>query len=109
MIYDNLETIELAKIAVEQEHCILTEDGVIVTYTGKYTGRSPNAKYFVEDNLTKDQVDWSRNNKMSLEKYVDLKRKFMNFKKNNKCYVQDTLLVRDSRYSVGFRRNCQQG
>jgi phosphoenolpyruvate carboxykinase (ATP) len=103
MKYDNLDTIELAKIAVEQEHCILTEDGAIISYTGKCTGRSPNAKHIVEDNLTKDQVDWSRNNKMSLDQYYDLKEKFLEHKQNNKCYTQDVLLVRDPRYSVGFR------
>jgi len=103
MKYDNLETFELAKIAVEQEHCLLTEDGAIITYTGEYTGRSPNAKYIVEDAETKDHVDWSRNNKMSSEDYFNLKRKFMNFMFYNEPYTQDVLLVRNTTHSVGFR------
>jgi len=99
----NLQTIELAKIAVEQEHCLLTEDGAIISYTGKHTGRSPNAKYIVEDTTTINQVDWSRNNKMSVEEYTALKNKFLNHMKNNKTYSQDVLLIRDSDHSVGFR------
>jgi len=103
MKYDNLDSLQLAKIAVEQEHCLLTEDGAIITYTGEYTGRCPNAKYIVEDSITKDHVDWSRNKKMSSEEYFTLKQKFMNFVIYNKPYTQDVLLVRDTTHSVGFR------
>ena len=37
--------------------------------TGQHTGRSPNAKFIVEDDITKDLVDWNNNQKMSEKEF----------------------------------------
>ena len=52
----------------------LTNDGALVVDTAPYTGRSPSAKFIVEDDTTKDLVDWNNNQKMSKEKYNSFKR-----------------------------------
>ena len=36
----------------------LTSTGAIVATTGKYTGRSPQDKYIVEEDSVKDKIDW---------------------------------------------------
>ena len=103
MIYNNLETLELAKIAVENEKCDMTTKGALIIYTGNHTGRSPEAKRIVNDNITKGIVDWSRNKRMWKKNYFKVKEKFLEFKKNNDLYLQDVLLVRNIKHSVGFR------
>ena len=103
MIHNNLETLELVKIAVEKEKCDLTEDGVLLTYTGDHTGRSPDARRIVNDKITKNTVDWTRNKRMWKKNYLKIKEKFYKFFDENDSYLQDVLLVRDVNHSVGFR------
>lgn len=43
----------------------LTEKGALSVSTGRFTGRSPNAKYIVEDDISKQLVDWNYNQKMT--------------------------------------------
>ena len=102
MIHDNLNSVELLEIASKEEGCHLTDDGVLVTYTGDRTGRSPGAKYFVVDPTTEDLVDWDRNKKMSWPQYIKLKNLFVKFHRENDSYLQDVFAIRDPRYSVGF-------
>ena len=103
MIYNNLNSLELIKIAVEEEGCSLSNNGALLTYTGEHTGRSPNAKYYVFESSMKNILDWKRNNKITKSKYKKIKGKFTQYADNNKLYLQDTLLVRDPSHSIGFR------
>jgi len=103
MIYRNLETPKLLEIAVEKEGCTLTADGVLVTYTGEYTGRCPTAKHIVSDRFTKNKVDWSQNNKMSKGAFGKMKRKFLKLLTEKDSYLQDVVLIRDPNYSIGFQ------
>ncbi len=102
MIYDNLDSADLINIALETENCSLTDDGVLVTYTGKHTGRSPDAKCFVNDNTVKNLVDWNRNKKMWKKDYNKNKKLFSKFAKSNNLFKQDVLLIRDTNHSIGF-------
>ena len=44
---------------------LLTEKGALSVSTGRFTGRSPNAKYIVEDDISKQLVDWNYNQKLT--------------------------------------------
>ena len=46
--------------AIQKEEGHLNASGVLCTYTGKHTGRSPDAKYFVKDSITRDVIDWEK-------------------------------------------------
>ncbi len=102
MIHDNFNSVELLEIASKEDGCSLTDDGVLVTYTGEHTGRSPGAKYFVVDDITEDTVDWNRNKKMSWPQYIKLKSLFVKFHKKNDTFLQDVFAIRDPKYSIGF-------
>ena len=49
----------------------LTNDGALVVDTAPYTGRSPNAKFIVEDDTTRDLVDWNNNQKMTKKNFEE--------------------------------------
>jgi phosphoenolpyruvate carboxykinase (ATP) len=56
-------------IELGNENAKLTNTGALSVRTGQHTGRSPNAKFIVEDDVTKDLVDWNNNQKMSEREY----------------------------------------
>jgi len=49
---------QLKDIAIEKEGAIKLRNGSIAVSTGEHTGRSPNAKFIVIDEITIDTVDW---------------------------------------------------
>ena len=47
-IYRNSSIDFLIKKSLERKETIESKSGALVTYTGKYTGRSPNDKFIVD-------------------------------------------------------------
>ena len=45
------------------ERAVVTEFGAVNVDTGKFTGRSPKDKYFVEDDLSNDTIWWAEDSK----------------------------------------------
>lgn len=92
----NLKSEELQKIAIEKEGASETIDGVLFTYTGDHTGRSPNAKFIVEDYITKETVDWTNNQKTTKKYFSKVYTKFLDFmiKTKNVVYTQEVRAVR---------------
>ena len=56
-------------LAIASESAILTKSGALLTNTGKYTGRAPDAKKIVYDAITRDSVDWDQNNKLNQQEF----------------------------------------
>ena len=64
--------------------------GALMVDTGIFTGRSPNDKYFVEENYSKDNLWWGPvNKKIDINVFNKLYNKIINYYKNNneKTYV----------------------
>ena len=91
----NLDVDDLLS-AAEQEGDVLL-DGVLYTYTGKCTGRSPNAKRILLDNATSHTVDWNNNKPMAQYEWDQALKKFTQHLNDNveKVYRQDTVAVRN--------------
>ncbi|EST13597.1 phosphoenolpyruvate carboxykinase [Sporolactobacillus laevolacticus DSM 442] len=75
----NLSVPELIEHAVRKNEGVLTETGALAVTTGKYTGRSPKDKFFVKDALTKEKVDWNRNQSVSESTFLNLYQKLVNY------------------------------
>jgi len=103
MIYRNLGTQQLLEISIEKEGCSLTQDGALVSQTGEFTGRCPTAKYIVSDKYTKNKVDWSENQKMTKGAFKKNKDKFLKALGKKDCFLQEVILIRDSKHSIGFQ------
>ena len=91
----NLNKDALLHAACEEGDILL--DGVLYTYTGEHTGRSPNAKRIVIDAETAHTVDWNNNKSLTPHEWNQYLRKFLSHLKNNIkfIYQQDTAVVRN--------------
>ncbi len=99
----NLNSSQLIDEAIKNKEGGLTKDGAFYTTTGEHTGRSPNAKYIVLDEYTKELVDWNSNNSLIKPQFRVMLEKFQFYKGNRKIYSQDVWAVRDPRYSLPIR------
>lgn len=62
-VHMQLSVPQLVEKATSRGEAKLTADGAITAQTGKYTGRSPKDKYIVEEESTKDKIDWGKVNR----------------------------------------------
>ncbi|MFJ5764790.1 MULTISPECIES: phosphoenolpyruvate carboxykinase (ATP) [unclassified Lysinibacillus] len=73
---------QLAEKATSRGEAMLTVDGAVRAETGKYTGRSPKDKYTVEEESTKDKIDWGKvNQPISSEVFDNLYVKVVKYLK----------------------------
>ncbi|CAI9831263.1 MAG: phosphoenolpyruvate carboxykinase (ATP) [Nitrosopumilus sp.] len=62
-VHRNLPPDDLARMSVERGEGVVSSTGALAVSTGKYTGRSPEDRFIVEDDSTRDAVDWGRVNR----------------------------------------------
>ena len=74
----NLSRSELIRLSLlrQENEAKLTNKGALVVDTSPHTGRSPNAKFIVEDDITKDLVDWKNNQKMTKPNFEIFKKEY---------------------------------
>ena len=61
-VHRNLEVTKLVSHSVSNGDGKIASTGSLAVKTGKYTGRSPDDRFIVKDNLTNDTVDWGKIN-----------------------------------------------
>jgi phosphoenolpyruvate carboxykinase (ATP) len=98
----NLSVPELVERALERDEVILTSTGAVRATTGKYTGRSPKDKFIVEEESTKNKVDWgSVNQPFSEEKFDRLYNKVINYlQEKDELFVFNGFAGADKRYRM---------
>ena len=58
----NLPAEILVELAVQKNEGTLASNDCLSVKTGKYTGRSPDDRYIIDDDETHDKVDWGKVN-----------------------------------------------
>ncbi|HEX2535037.1 MAG TPA: phosphoenolpyruvate carboxykinase (ATP) [Chitinophagaceae bacterium] len=83
----------------------LSDSGALVIRTGEFTGRSPKDKFTVEDELTRDTVDWNEFNiPLSEEKFTVIHRQVLRyFEGLPEVWVRDCQAGADPRYRINIR------
>ncbi|MED1203113.1 phosphoenolpyruvate carboxykinase (ATP) [Heyndrickxia acidicola] len=82
-VYTQLSVPQLVERVLSRKEAILTSTGAVCAETGKYTGRSPKDKYIVEEDATKDKIDWGTvNQPISSEVFDRLYHKMVSFLQN---------------------------
>ncbi len=78
--HQNLSVAQLVEKVLDRQEGELSSTGAIRATTGAYTGRSPKDKFIVEDEESKDHVEWgSTNQPMSEEKFENLFNKVIDY------------------------------
>lgn len=88
-VHVQLSVPRLVEEATSRGEAVLTKEGAVKAETGKYTGRSPKDKYIVEEEISKDKIDWgSVNRPISSEIFENLYAKVINhLKEKDALYV----------------------
>lgn len=100
----NLSPEELQRITVEKGMGKETANGTLSVNTGKFTGRSPQDRFLVKDNYTKDRVWWGKTNKpISPENFDFLQSEIENYLSGKEIYVRDGYVCADPAYKMNVR------
>lgn len=100
----NLAPSELYEEAIQNGEAILTEDYALRVLTGKYTGRSPEDKFIVDQPEIHDDIDWGEINQPTDEEVFDnLFEKVTDYLQDKKIYVKDCYAGADKKYQLNVR------
>lgn len=103
-IYWNLNPSQLYELALENGEAMLTDKMAIRILTGKYTGRSPQDKFIVNEPSTSESIDWGDvNQPISDEIFDDLHQKMIDYLSDKNLYVKDLYAGADPDYRLNVR------
>jgi phosphoenolpyruvate carboxykinase (ATP) len=100
----NLTPPQLYEEAIRNGEAVLTRDYALRVLTGKYTGRSPQDKFIVEEPTVKSDIDWGEINQSTTAEVFDrLHKKVVAYLKDKKLYVKDMFAGADPKYRLNVR------
>ncbi len=103
-VHRNLTPAELTERAVARGEGILNDTGALCVYTGKYTGRSPQDRFVVDEPLIHDDIDWgSVNVPISVEKFEAIYKRMTAYLQNREIFVFDGFAGADEAYRLNVR------
>ena len=100
----NVSPDKLQSITIEKGLGKETATGVLAVNTGKFTGRSPNDRYIVKDQITESQIWWGDINKpLQPDTFNRLYKKITAYLSDKEVYVRDVYACADKNYKVNIR------
>ncbi len=103
-VYRNLPVPRLIEESITREEGILTSTGALGVKTGKYTGRSPDDKFIVDEPNTREKIWWGQVNRpISEEKFDLLLKETLKYLKNKETFVFDGYACVDKKYRLPIR------
>lgn len=106
----NLSVSALVEASVKTGQGKLSDTGALIINTGKFTGRSPKDRYIVEDEVTRDSVDWGDINIPFTEKAYDaLEAKMMAYAEGlDTVYMRDAYACSSHKYRINIKVYTEQ-
>ncbi len=103
-VYRNLAIPTLVEHALARAEAILADNGALCINTGKYTGRSPNDKFIVDEPNSRDEIHWNKLNvPISEQNFKRLYRQVLSYVQGRDLYLFDGYVGCDPNYRVGVR------
>ncbi|WP_296971290.1 phosphoenolpyruvate carboxykinase (ATP) [Tepidanaerobacter sp. EBM-38] len=102
-VYKNLSVARLVEEALEREEGFLTASGAFNVYTGKYTGRSPNDKFIVDEPSVHDKIWWGNNKPIDEEHFESILKRLLAYLQNRDIFVFDGFAGADPKYRLPIR------
>ena len=103
-IHRNLSVEKLLEAATQKNEGMITSTGSLSVKTGKYTGRSPDDRFIVFDDLTHDKIHWGKVNKqIPTETFEKLSQKMKKFVDGKELYIFDGFVGADPENRLPIR------
>jgi phosphoenolpyruvate carboxykinase (ATP) len=103
-VHRNLHSGVLVEHSVRRGESLLADNGALVAYTGKYTGRSPKDKFTVKDPVTSELVNWGDVNiAFDPDKFDALYERVVASLQGKELFVQDLYAGADPKYRLPVR------
>lgn len=103
-VYRNLSPAALTELALETEDAKLMDNGALLVTTGKYTGRSPNDRFIVDEPSITNEIDWgSVNKKISVENFDRILAKVTSYLNNREIFIFDGFAGADPKHRISMR------
>ena len=75
---------------VKRGEALIAENGPVVIYTGKCTGRSPNDKFFVDEPSSREHIWWESDKKaFDPDHFEKLKARIVEYYSQKELFIQD--------------------
>jgi phosphoenolpyruvate carboxykinase (ATP) len=96
---------ELVQHTIELGQGKLADNGALCVNTGKFTGRSPENKFFVKEAITENVVDWGGfNHAIDAAYFMPLRDKMIAYLEKQKAiWVRDAFACADKKYQLSLR------
>ena len=89
-VHWNLDAAGLYEHAIRRQEGKIAKGGAFVALTGEHTGRSPQDRFIVEEEGTKNDIDWGDVNRpVSPEVFERLYQKVRAYFQGTELFVQD--------------------
>src|SRR5690349_6000086 len=103
-IQHNLPPASLIEVAIRRREGMLSRTGALTVNTGKYTGRSPDDRFIVDDEITHNTVDWGKvNHSLSQDKYELIFERLKNHLDKREYFVFDGFVGADTKIRLPVR------
>ena len=107
-VYRNLSVPELVDFSIKRGEGILSNNGALAVYTGKYTGRSPKDRFIVRDKITDKILNWSNVNLPIEEKVFDkINKDVLKYIEGKDLFVFDGFSGASEKYRLPIRVICE--
>jgi len=103
-VYWNLPTPALVEEAIFRGEGKMVKGGAFQVYTGKWTARAANDKYFVKEESTEKQIDWGEYNRpLTPEKFNGVFSRLQAYWQGEDLFVQDVYAGADEELRLPIR------
>ncbi|NLO84642.1 MAG: phosphoenolpyruvate carboxykinase (ATP) [Clostridiales bacterium] len=103
-VYHNLPASRLTELALARGEGKLSNTGALVVKTGKYTGRSPEDRFVVDEPSIHDEIAWGKINvPISGEKFDSIYKRMCAYLQGRDIFVFDGFAGADKKYRIGVR------
>ena len=103
-IHRNLSVPQLVAVSLARGESKLAANGALVAYTGARTGRSPKDKFIVQDETTRERVNWGKvNQPFDSTKFNGLLERVLAHLAERDVYVQDLFACADPKYRMSVQ------
>ncbi|MFT5847071.1 MAG: phosphoenolpyruvate carboxykinase (ATP) [Psychroserpens sp.] len=99
-----LSSDELHKLTLDKGQGVESTSGALAVNTGEFTGRSPQDRFIVKDDITKDRVWWGNINiPFDSNRFEALYDKVTDYLSNKELFVRDSYACADDNYRLNIR------